>query len=476
MEFTLPPNGEYAPAEFRNPDIEKGSLTLKKKLHSVDATDGNTTETAQLFTFTIELNAPVGTVWSQFTTNSVTLANSVTGAEIVSDTGSTTTSLNRVITVKLPANDSTTVTVSNIPYGTTYNITETAPTDYSSTPVEIKYQNSTIGEEMKGTVNAAATSYLVTDRREVGSLNLKDVVIDRGKNALYYAGVNQPKTANDVTYTDYTKYDYYVILEAPEGIELKDYISMNDLKKIINFKTGDTNYPSGNFITYYASNGTTQTFSGPSTTSTGSRLKSTSTSAITDTSNGKSKYVFHIDVTSSVDGAKTISNIPIGTQYSVVEIAPTATYNGTDSSPTATDYTGAGVSWYGTNGVPANDPGTITVNYVDAKNNNSPTVTITNYYRHPSTSISVEKAIPEADTDHRNMDFSFVIDFNAGITAFNNANDHHHVTGVKHIAATAAPIAKIVCIKLFLNRHIVRFCRVSFPCTILSFNIDVQNF
>jgi len=406
QEFTLPVNN-YQSAEFTNPDIDKGSLTLTKKLHSVDATNGNTAETTQLFTFTIELNAPVGSNWSDFTTNSVVLANEgTTGAEIVSDTGSTTTSLNRVITVKLPANNSTTVTVSNIPYGTTYNITETAPTNYSSTPVEIKYQNSTIVEEMKGTVNAETTSYLVTDKHEVGSLTLKDVVIDRGANALYYAGVNQPKNEEQATeYIDYTKYDYYVILEAPEGIDLKDYISLDDLDAIIDFKDTDVNKPSGNtYIEYTDRNGMT------------------STRSIGNTAN-RSKYKFHIDVTSSVDGAKTISNIPIGTQYSVVEIAPTATYNGTDNSPTATNYTGAGVSWYGTEGVPASDPGEITLDYASDKNNNSPTVTITNYYRHPSTSISVEKAIPEADTDHRNMDFSFVIDFNAGINAFNTAND-----------------------------------------------------
>ena len=180
---------------------------------------------------------------------------------------------------------------------------------------------------------------------------------------------------------------------------------MVDLDNIIDFKDTDVNKPSGNtYIEYTDRNGTT------------------STRSIGDTAN-RSKYKFHIDVTSSVDGAKTISNIPIGTQYSVVEQNPTATYNDTDSGPMATDYTGAGVSWYGTPGVPANDPGTITLNYESEKNNNSPTVTITNYYRHPSASISVEKAIPAGDTDHQDTEFSFVIDFSAGITAFNADNE-----------------------------------------------------
>ena len=206
----------------------------------------------------------------------------------------------------------------------TVNGNEVTDTDYTSEPIIIykpDNQTSTTADEVAGEISATNInpSYMLTNKHEVGSLNLKDIVIDHGVNALVHADVNQPKTHTppyDPPIYDWYKYNYLVTLTAPEGVDLDDYITKAQLDAITGITDGDSGNP---------------------TTVTNPNVVYTPRAEASGGSETPSKYTFHIYVTSAPDGMRTISNIPLGTQYTVVEELPTDTYETDKNNSSATN-------------------------------------------------------------------------------------------------------------------------------------------
>ena len=287
-------------ATVTDPENPKGSLTFSKNLKKPSDTAHTTTST-DTFTFTVVLTAPVGTNWTSFVTTP-TFSSTATGATLVSTTDD---GLTRTIKVKLPA-DSTSVTIGNIPSGTTYYVTETAENtdNYSSTPVSIsetKYTGTTPNPEtksvtsMEGTIPDYTTaqstnnnvSYAVTNKRKVGSLTLGKTVSGT-EDALSHAGVNQNG--------EHTSFTFKVTLTAPSGVDFRDYISYTTLTGL------------GATVTSHADAAT---------------YNNAAVSSITLTIPVKAN-----------NGTKTINNLPYGTTYTVVEDDPTNTYKPTKPNVT----------------------------------------------------------------------------------------------------------------------------------------------
>ena len=284
-------------ATVTDPENPKGSLTLSKNLKKPSDT-AHTTTSNDTFTFTVVLTAPVGTNWN--TVGVLTFkkgSNTITPSSdsYSSSVNATHTVLTRTIEVNLPA-DSTSVTIGNIPSGTTYYVTETAEnTNYSSTPVSIsetKYTGTTPDQvenpvtSMEGTIPDYTTdqstnnnvSYAVTNQRKVDSLTLGKTVSGT-EDALSHAGVNQNG--------EHTSFTFKVTLTAPSGIHLKDYISWTALSNL-----------------------------GASEVKVGSN-------SVTDQdqyNSASGKIEFKLSVKAG-DGTKTINNLPYGTTYTVTEAA-----------------------------------------------------------------------------------------------------------------------------------------------------------
>lgn len=289
-----------------------GSLTLNKKLATVKSSGTNGGE-SKSFTFNVTLVAPVGTDWNDYalTKDSTTMSTSE-----FTDSG-----LTRTFSVSVPATG-TDVVIGNIPSGTAYSVTETAPdTNYTSTPVYI-YKNSDTAhnlDEISGTIPSEVSPatnnvrYDVTNKREVGSLTLAKTV------------------TGDYTTADITKgtteFTYTVTLTAPTNVDLRDYLTWSSLSGIGATVTK---------INGSAENKTETYFNGNKVTS--------------------------VEFTVAVkcdNGSKTIGNLPMGTGYTVEE--GTLTYD-------------SGITWTKSGEVKSSDNKSLTT---DEPN---PVVTITNNY------------------------------------------------------------------------------------------------
>lgn len=258
-----------------------GSLTLNKKLYAVGSrTNGGE---SQSFTFNVTLVAPVGTDWSSYTL-------SCTGSTI---TNNSISGLTRTFSVSVPATG-TDVVIGNIPSGTAYSVTETAPdANYTSTPVYI-YKNSDTAhnpDDISGTIPSNASSaennvrYDVTNKREVGSLTLAKTVMGD------YTTAGITKGTTEFTYT--------VILTHPDNVDLRDYLTWSSFDGIgaTVTKINGSDFTSNTESAY---------------------------NAITDT-------LESIEFTVAVkcdNGSKTIGNLPMGTMYKVTEINANATGTG----------------------------------------------------------------------------------------------------------------------------------------------------
>ena len=261
---------------------------------------------------------------------------------------------------------------------------EVTNTDYTSEPIIIykpDNQTSTTADEVAGEISATNInpSYMLTNKHEVGSLNLKDIVIDHGVNALVHADVNQPKTHTppyDPPIYDWYKYNYLVTLTAPEGVDLDDYITKAQLDAITGITDGDSGNP---------------------TTVTNPNVVYTPRAEASGGSETPSKYTFHIYVTSAPDGMRTISNIPLGTQYIVTEELPVDSYETDKQNPSTVnsdDHAKDGVSWQKSGEVKS----TGTPQYVD-ETNRSPTVTITNeYWYEPVFRLTKTRAVSDSNS------------------------------------------------------------------------------
>ena len=214
-----------------------GTLSLSKKLSTVKTeTDTNYGETKK-FTFTVTLTAPAGTNWTAITQPTCSSGGTMTEKS--------TNGVVRTYELTVPAT-ATNVTINNIPYGTYYNITENTVSDYIwvSTYKGSDTTNN-ISDPVTGTINSAdnAPAYKVTNKHDVGMLTLKDIVVDRGENALIEgrANVNQPMTISGqdpehpITVTNWYKYCYHVTLISPHNVDLNDYISKAYLDSITGY-------------------------------------------------------------------------------------------------------------------------------------------------------------------------------------------------------------------------------------------------
>jgi len=335
-----------------------GSLTLNKKLYAVDSRT-NSGE-SKSFTFNVTLVAPVGTKWETLNSSSSPLTfQTKTGSADAITVGTDTTpiktsditdgsysndSLTHTISVKLPATGTTDFIIGNIPSGTAYSVTETALTDYSSTPVSIseamyKTENSTTSlvtetvEDMDGTIPSYTDTtknvvkYVVTNKREVGSLTLAKTVTGDAA-AIAAAGINQNNTYTDFTYT--------VKLTAPTEtttpVDLRDYLLYATLTNSSGFNATLT------------------------------KVNDTAVSGTPADDYNSATAVTSIEFTVAVkanNGSKTIGNLPMGTGYTVEE--GTLTYD-------------SGITWTKSGEVTSSDNKSLTT---DEPN---PVVTITNNY------------------------------------------------------------------------------------------------
>ena len=315
-EFTIAGYDPNNVPEINDDPNPTGSLTLNKKLSSKKPNSGTNDGENASFVFTVTLTAPVGTKWATRETTEATKltfqtktgdAAAVTVTPI-SDTYSNT-SLTRVISVALPATGLTNFIIGNIPSGTAYSVTETAPdTNYNSTPVSIseamyKTENSTTSlvtetvEDMDGTIPSYTDTtknvvkYVVTNKREVGSLTLAKTVTGDAA-AIAAAGINQNNTYTDFTYT--------VKLTAPTEtttpVDLRDYLLYATLTNSSGFNATLT------------------------------KVNDTAVSGTpADDYNNSATAVTSIEFTVAVkanNGSKTIGNLPMGTTYNVTENTP----------------------------------------------------------------------------------------------------------------------------------------------------------
>ena len=314
-----------------------GSLTLNKKLSSKKPNSGTNDGEGVSFTFTVTLTAPVGTKWTNYTQS---LDNLPTGASlnVVSTEG-----LTRVLSVVVPAT-ATDVKIMNIPSGTSYYVTETAPdTNYNSTPVSIsetmyKTVNSTptsvtgTVEDIDGTIPSYTdeqstknnVKYVVTNKREVGSLTLAKTVTGD------YATASITKGTTEFTYT--------VTLTHPYNVDLRDYLAWSAFSSI----GATVTKINGSDVTSY-----TESYY-----------------------NAISSTLESVEFTVSVkcdNGSKTIGNLPMGTKYTVTE---------NDANATGTDWTCSTtgqVSSEATLSISVPNPAvTITNNYTDTSNPPTP--------------------------------------------------------------------------------------------------------
>ena len=276
-----------------------GSLTLNKKLYAV----GSRTNSGESksFTFNVTLVAPVGTKWETLNSSSSPLTfQTKTGSADAITVGTDTTpiktsditdgsysndSLTHTISVKLPATGTTDFIIGNIPSGTAYSVTETAPdANYTSIPVYIYKDNETTNnlDEISGTIPSdvsPATNnvrYDVTNKREVGSLTLAKTVTGD------YTTAGITKGTTEFTYT--------VTLTAPTNVDLRDYLAWSAFSSIGATVTKINGSDSNNNKTYF-----------------------------------NDHEVTTVEFTVAVkcdNGSKTIGNLPMGTTYNVTENTP----------------------------------------------------------------------------------------------------------------------------------------------------------
>ena len=201
-EFSIPGYDANNPPEISDDPIPKtGTLSLKKKLATAKTSGSNSGE-GQSFTFTVTLTAPIGFAWGSYRPALTGAATTMTN---VSSVGQTLT-----FDVTLPATN-TAVTISNIPDGTYYSVTEQAKTGFESAPVKIEKGAAEVSE-IAG--NDSGADYTVTNKRKTGSLT----VSKEATGALSEAGVN-----------DQTVFTDTITLTAPTGVDLRDYISWTAL-------------------------------------------------------------------------------------------------------------------------------------------------------------------------------------------------------------------------------------------------------
>ena len=269
------------------PEIEDtqnptGSLSISKSLYAV----GNRTNSSenQNFTFTVTLTAPIGTDWNNYT---LTYTSGYTPANV------TTNGLTRSFDLSIPATG-TAVEIGNIPSGTAYFAMETAPnTNYTSSPYSISKTTkngegtatTNSADDISGTIPSYSTTdnndvaYAVTNKREVGSLTLAKTV----------TGTTEALSAANVT-KGTTSYTYTVTLTAPDNVDLHDYLAWSS-------------------------------FNGISATIT--KINDSTVSNYTESNyNDLTERLSSIEFKTAVkcdNGSKTISNLPMGTGYSVIE-------------------------------------------------------------------------------------------------------------------------------------------------------------
>lgn len=155
-----------------------GSLVLSKVVE-------NESTNTDSFTFTVNLTAPTGenVDFSNYTIKVNGTAQSCTGSSA---------------TITASVKQRTDVTISGIPYGTTYTVTEAASDTWTSSGA------------VSGTVNSDSQSATITNTRKTGSLELKKELQD---------GINNPVVDADKSQT----FDFTVTLTASAGVDLSKY-------------------------------------------------------------------------------------------------------------------------------------------------------------------------------------------------------------------------------------------------------------
>ncbi len=243
-----------------NTYTQTGSLTLKKDLSGAYADVGVAVSTP--FTFHVKLYAPAGSTWSDLISSGDFSVPS--GAQNVSYTTSDTVC---EFDIAVRKNDSPDKTITNIPFGTKYSVTEDYTFDNSVSYQDyVHFKDGEIADDnSKPSVSSTNPDPEVTITNtytQVGRLELTKT-LDVSDGSTLPSGV-----------TSSTPFIYDVILTAPSGIDLRDYIDSSSL------------------------------------------------GALSGGTYGADTYSFSVEV--SEDDPKSIENIPIGTRYTVSEETPSA--------------------------------------------------------------------------------------------------------------------------------------------------------
>lgn len=269
-----------ATAEINNAYVEgaKAAIKIKKKLTTIKTggSDVNLGE-GKSFTYNVSLsNNDVN--WTTYG-DQLTIGNLVANSKSVTSSGSYT---NNIISfqVTVPATD-TVVSISGIPDGTTYSISEVSDSDYTLISLNGSKTTLNVTDATINVSNATEYTYSFVNERKQGTLNLSKIV-SGSQAALTAAGISTDASGTPTAYT------YHVTLEAPnDDVDLADYLSIATLNS--------NQVPHVTNAVYHAKD----TMANPAVP--------------------KSYITFDVTLTGVSGNVKSIENIPYGTIYTVVE-------------------------------------------------------------------------------------------------------------------------------------------------------------